>query len=71
MRADRIVRRLLRTEFVVTMKSGQTWQGVLTEADEHSLALMAVSEIALDGTRTPADGQVFLPRRDVAYMQRA
>jgi small nuclear ribonucleoprotein (snRNP)-like protein len=71
MRADRIVRRLLREEFLVTMKSGQTWQGVLTEADEHTLTLMAVSEVAPDGSRTPADGSIFLPRFDVAYMQRA
>lgn len=70
MRSDRIVRRLLREQFVVTMKNGQTWQGVLTEADEHSLALMDVSEIAQDGTPTKADGQVFLPRADVAYIQR-
>jgi small nuclear ribonucleoprotein (snRNP)-like protein len=71
MHPDRIVRSLRRTEFVVTMKTGQTWRGVLTEADEHTLTLMAVTEIAHDGTVTQADGQIFLPRSDVAYMQRA
>ena len=70
-RPDRIVRRQLSTRFVITMKSGQTWDALLIEADRLTLSLADVSSISSDGSRTRADGQVFLPRLDVAYMQRA
>lgn len=70
-RADRVVRRLLRTEFLVTMKTGQTWQGILLEVDDRTLVLHSAAEIQPDGTRVSADGQIYLPRSDVAYMQHA
>lgn len=65
------MRRLLREQFVVTMKSGDTWSGVLVEADEHTLSMLHVQKVQPDGTSVSADGQMFLPRSDVAYMQRA
>lgn len=68
-RPDRIVRRLLRVEFLVEMKTGQTWRGVLVEADEHTLSLLSASHITRDGA-VPVDGQLFLPRADVAFIQR-
>lgn len=69
-RADRVVRQYLRTRFVITMKPGQTWSGVLLEADDRTLRLSDARLINSDGTETSADGHVFLPRGDVAYMQR-
>ncbi len=69
-RADRVIRPYLRTRFGVTMKSGQTWTGVLLEVDERSLRLAEARLIGADGSETKADGNVFLPRGDVAYMQR-
>lgn len=71
MRSDRLVRKHLRARFIVTMKSGDTWSGVLVDADRLTFCLADVSAISPDGQSTPADGQVFLPRADVAYMQRA
>lgn len=68
-RADRIVRNLLRTRFVVTTKQSQTFSGVLLDADDRSLRLSEVEFVSADGTSTKADGQVFIPRADVAYMQ--
>lgn len=70
-RRDRIVRGLLRTRFLITTKGGATWDAVLMEADESSLMLFDAAMVHPDGSRTPADGQVFVPRSDVAYMQRA
>jgi hypothetical protein len=70
-RSDRIVRKHLRARFIVTMKAGETWSGVLLDTDRLTLCLADVSAISPDGQATPADGQVFLPRVDVAYMQRA
>lgn len=71
MRRDRVLRSLLRSRFLVTMKSGQTWSGVLVDVDARSLMLEQVEAIGPDGSSTPADGQVYLPRVDVAYVQRA
>lgn len=62
---------MVRTEFVVTMKSGQTWQGVLTEVDVNTLALRSAVQVEADGSRVAADGFIYLPRSDVAYMQHA
>lgn len=70
MRLDRVVRQYLRTRFQITMKGGQSWTGVLLEVDDRTLRLSEASLINPDGTDTPADGSVFLPRADVAYMQR-
>jgi hypothetical protein len=69
-RADRVVKQYLRTRFGVTMKSGQTWSGVLLEVDGLTLRLSQARLVNPDGTETEADGYVFLPRADVAYMQR-
>lgn len=70
MRADRVVKQYLRTKFLITCKSGQTWRGVLLEVDDRTLRLSEAVLIASDGTETQADGNIFLPRADVAYMQR-
>jgi hypothetical protein len=69
-RSDRLVRQHLRTRFVVTTKTGLTWDGVLMDADANSLLLFDVESVGHDGTRTKADGQVYIPRGDVAYMQK-
>lgn len=69
-RADRVVRQHLRTTFTVTMKSGRTWRGVLLDADANTLRMADSRLINPDGGETEADGQVFLPRADVDYMQR-
>lgn len=69
-RADRVVRQYLRTRFLITTKLGQTWSGVLLEADANTLRLSEAHLIAADGSETSADGNVFLPRGEIAYMQR-
>jgi hypothetical protein len=71
MRADRVVKQYLRTRFGVTMKSGATWTGVLVEADDRTLRLTEARLVNPDGSETAADGSVFLPRSDVAYLQHA
>jgi hypothetical protein len=68
-RTDRVVKQYLRTRFGITMKSGATWSGVLLEADAQTLRISDARLINPDGTETAADGNVFLPRADVAYLQ--
>jgi small nuclear ribonucleoprotein (snRNP)-like protein len=70
MRPDRIVRSSVRCRFLVTLKSGLTWDGILYEADVMTLVLRDAKAIGADGSKVEADSEVFLPRADVAYMQR-
>lgn len=70
-RADRILKSYRRDKFLITTKPGQTWSAVVMDVDDRTLSLLDVEVVAPDGTRTKADGQIFLPRADVAYMQRA
>jgi len=66
---DRLVRQSLRERFVVTMTTGETFDGLLFEVDDKTVHL--VDAHALDGaTRVAVDGALFLPRDRVAYMQR-
>lgn len=65
---DRLVKSHLRTRFLVTLKTGEAFEGLLYEADDRTLVLadaFAVDEHA----RQRVDGQVFLDRQAVAYMQ--
>lgn len=68
-RVDRIVRASLRRKLLITTKDGHTWRAVLMEADANTLSLLEAEHISSDGTATKADGQVLVPRGDVAYMQ--
>lgn len=68
-RADRLVRGVLRERFVVTLRSGETFDGLLVDADAKTFRL--VSAWAVDGkNRVSVDGELFLPRDQVVYMQR-
>jgi small nuclear ribonucleoprotein (snRNP)-like protein len=69
MRRDRLVRKALRERFVVTLSTGETFDGLLYAADESTLHL--VDAFAMDGaTRVRVDGALFLPRAHVSYLQR-
>lgn len=66
---DRLIRQTLRERFVVTMKSGATFEGLLLDADDRTVVL--VESFALDENgRHRVDGSMYLARSDVDYMQR-
>lgn len=68
---DRLLRRNVRDTVIVNMKSRIAFRGVLYEADRHSLILRnAVIARPEDDAPTAVDGEVFLPRIDVEFMQR-
>lgn len=69
MRRDRIIKAKLRRKLLITTRDGQTWRAVLMEADEYTLSLFDAEVLDADGGATKADGQVLLPRADVAYFQ--
>lgn len=68
-RRDRIMRSHLRYRLVVTTHEDATWDGVLMDADDYCLVLRDVQAVQKDGSRVPADGEVLIPRSDVAYVQ--
>lgn len=67
---DRLLRKLVRERFVVTLLSGQTFSGLLDETDQAHLVLVAASSISDGSYPVNVDGQLFLPREQIAYMQR-
>lgn len=68
-RSDRLLREHLRLRFVVTMKSGATFDGLLLDHDPQTLEL-ADAHAYGDSGKTPLDGRLYLPRAEVDYMQR-
>lgn len=68
-RADRLVKSLTRSRFLVTMTDGAAFTGVLWAADPTTLHLKAPAAVQPDGTKVKADSDVLVPRARVAYMQ--
>lgn len=69
MRRDRLVRRCLRTRFVVTLTGGESFEGLLIDADDRTVVL--ADAFLLDGrNRVKVDGALYLPRDRVSYLQR-
>jgi len=69
MSRDRLLKRHLRERFVVTLKTGEAFDGLLDEWDESTLELINVHAVS-EKTRVRVDGRVYLPRTQIAYMQR-
>lgn len=69
MSRDRLLKRYLRERFIVTLKTGEAFDGLLDQWDESTIELVAVTAVA-ETTRVAVDGRVYLPRPQIAYMQR-
>lgn len=61
---------LLRERFVVTLRSGDTFDGLLERADANTIELRDPQAIKGDGGRVAIDGTLYLPRGEVIYLQR-
>lgn len=69
LRRDRLVRQALRDRFVATMRGGETFDGLLVDADAKTFRM--TDAFAVDGrNRVSVDGELFLPRSEVLYLQR-
>ena len=68
-RRDRLIRQCLRERFVATLRGGESFEGLLVEVDEKTFRF--ANAWALDGkNRVSVDGEIFLPRNEVLYLQR-
>jgi len=67
-RRDRLLRQVHLQRFIVTLTSGETFDGLLADADDNSVKL--VGAFAIDEkNRESVDGDLYLPRSRIAYMQ--
>ena len=68
---DRLLRKLIRERFVVTLKSGQAFDGLLNEHDgSHLVFIDAHALSASGGQPVPVAGELFVDRANIAYVQR-
>lgn len=68
---DRLVRRRLRDDVVVTMKSGEAFRGVLHDADSRSFVLRDAKALTDAAAKpVPVDGELILDRGQIDYFQR-
>ena len=67
-----VLRDTLRERVIVTMKSGEAFDGVLIAADHRAWELVNAKAIGVGerGVDVPVDGSVILPSDNVAYCQR-
>ena len=68
-RRDRLIRCHFRDRFVVTLKTGETFQGVLLEADESHYVFADSVALRAGDSDVPVDGHLWIARPDVAYLQ--
>lgn len=69
MRRTSLITRVLRDRFVVTLITGEAFDGVLLEADDRHYVLVDAAQITANGDRVKVDGKLWLQAADVAYMQ--
>lgn len=67
---DKLMRQALRERFVVTLRSGETFDGLLVDADAKTLRLANAWAIDSKNNRVAVDGELFVPRDQVIYLQR-
>ena len=66
---DRLLRNEVKERFVVTLKAGPMFSGLLIDVDDRTFHFSDVRIIQKSGSE-PADGQLYIERSNVAYMQR-
>lgn len=69
MRADRLIRQHYRDRYLVSLSSGEAFEGALDELDGSHYVLVDAVAVSPSGDRVPVDGRLWLPRANVLYMQ--
>ena len=69
MRKDRLLRKMILERFVVTLRSGESFDGLLADADTKTIRL--VSSFALSGKdRVSVDLELIIKLKKKTYLQR-
>lgn len=70
MARDRLLKSLIRDRFVITLKTGETFDGLLDDWDDRNLLFVDAYAVA-ENSRVQLDGRgLWLLRENVAYLQR-
>lgn len=69
-RPDKQLRARIRERFVVTLTSGDAFDGLLWEVDAKVIVLRDAAAVSDNGARLPVDGEVIAERARIAFMQR-
>ena len=67
-RRDRLLRQVHLQRIVITMTTGETFDGLLSDADDNSVRIVDVFAVD-EKNRVSVDGEMYLPRANVSYMQ--
>ena len=67
-RRDRLLRQVHLQRFVITLGSGETFDGLLADADDNCVRLVDVFAVD-EKSRVSVDGEMYLPRLNISYMQ--
>jgi hypothetical protein len=68
-RNDRLIRRAVRSRFLVTTDTDESFDGVLTRGDDGFFVFEDAVSIARNGDRLHLDSALWIPRVRVKYMQ--
>jgi hypothetical protein len=68
--ADRLLGGVYAEKVMVTRSAGEAFLGVLADMDDRMLLLREAQAVGADGQRRSVDGELLIPRADVAYIQR-
>jgi hypothetical protein len=68
-RPDRLIRNNLRTRYLITLTTEEAFAGVLIDADLQHLVLADAAVVAENGDQVKCDGDLWIPRTAVKYMQ--
>lgn len=67
---DRLVRQSVRERFVVTTHDEGSFSGLLMDADDTTVIFADVRLVTPDGKEAEAQGQLYVARLNIAYMQK-
>jgi small nuclear ribonucleoprotein (snRNP)-like protein len=69
---SRVLRSRFRQRCLVTLKTGDSFIGVLFDADNHALVLRNAEAIGIneDKTNAPVDGEILILLADVVFVQK-
>jgi hypothetical protein len=69
MRRDRLIKQALRERFLITTDMEESFEAILFDHDAMHFVLADAYSISAKGDRLKIDGQLWLPRARVKYMQ--
>lgn len=66
---DRLLKKAVRDRFVVTLKSGQAFDGLLDQWDHSHYAFVDAHALGEGVSPVPVSGALWVDRANVAYLQ--